>query len=237
MSFLSQSVVAVIPISEADTDFAGGQMPQLGGRALLEYTFRAARESRLVDRLIVSTDSARIAETCKASGIDAPLVRPPELANPNVPITEVLRYTLEWLREHEHTEPDWVAMLSVTYPFRPKGFVDAFIQTVLPEDLDSAFAAIEERHSHWVLREGEQPELVSFGADVAKAHRRPLFRELSGLMSMAKRETILAGNLYGQKLAIIPAHDARSTVNVHDPIGHQFAELLAPRFLENDRVE
>jgi len=234
MSFLNQSIVAVIPISEADIEFAGDRMPLLAGRALLEYTFRAAKESRFVDRLIVSTDSARIAEACKASGVDAPFIRPPELANPNAPITEVLRYTLEWLREHERIEPDWVTMLLVTYPFRPKGFVDTFIQTVLSEDLDSAFAAIEEGHSHWVLREGAQPELVSFGADVAKAYRRPLFRELSGLMSMATRETILAGKLYGQKLAIIPTHDARSTVNVHDPIGQQFAELLAPQFLKKD---
>jgi N-acylneuraminate cytidylyltransferase len=234
MSFLDQSIVAVIPISEADTDFAGGQIPQLGGRALLEYTFRAARESRLTDRLIVSTDSARIAEACKASGIDAPFVRPPELANPNVPITRVLRYTLEWLSGHEQVEPDWIAMLSVTYPFRPKGFIDTFIQTVLSEDLDSAFAATEERQSHWALREDAQPELVSFGSDIAKADKRPLFRELSGLMSMAKRETILAGKLYGKKLAIIPTHDARSTVNIHDPLGQQFAELLAPRFLESD---
>ena len=87
MSFLNQSIVAVIPISVADTDFAGGRMPLLAGRALLEYTFRAAKESRFVDRLIVSTDSARIAEACKASGVDAPFIRPPELANPNAPIT------------------------------------------------------------------------------------------------------------------------------------------------------
>lgn len=228
---MSRSVVALIPISGGDPEFSGDQITYLHSRPLIEYTIRAAQESRLLDRVIVLTDSKQIAESCRSYGVEVPFLRPPELANPSAPITEVLRYALGWLEAKENYSPDWAAILLVTYPFRPKRFVDHFIQTVLSQDLDSAFAAVEERHSHWLLRERNQPELVAFGSETAKAQKRPFFRELSGLMSMAKREVILSGSLYGQKLGIIPTQDMWAVINVHDPIGQQLAELLAPQFL------
>lgn len=228
---MNSSIVALIPISGADPEFSEGQIPYLHDRPLIEYTIRAAQESALIERVIVSTDSEHIAETCRGYGVEAPFLRPQELANPTAPITEVLRHALKWLQEKENYSPEWVVMLLITYPFRPKGFVDNFIQTVLSQDLDSAFAAVKERHSHWFLREGGQPELVAFGSDKAKAQKRPFFRELSGLISMATGEVVLSGSLYGQKLGIIPTQDMRTVINVHDPIGQQLAELLAPQFL------
>ena len=228
---MNRSVVALIPISGGDPEFSSGKTPYLNSRPLVEYTIRAAQESLLLDRIIVLTDSKHIAESCRSYGVEVPFLRPPELANPTAPITEVLRHALEWFSEKENYCPDWTAMLSITYPFRPKGFVDDFIKTVLSEGVDSAFAALEERYSHWFLREAGQPELVSFGSDIAKAQKKPFFRELSGLMSMVRREVILSGSLYGEKLGIIPTKDMWAVINVHDLIGQQLAELLAPQFL------
>ena len=228
---MNRSIVALIPISGADPEFSEGQTPYLHDRPLIEYTIRAAQESALVDRVVVSTDSELIAETCKNYGVEAPFLRPQELANPTAPITEVLRHALEWLQDNENYSPDWAVMLLITYPFRPAGFVDNFIKTVASQDLDSAFAAVAERHSHWFLREDGRPELVSFGSDTAKAQKSPFFREMSGLISMAKRDVILSGGLYGQKLGIIPVEDTWAVLDVHDRIGRQLVELLAPHFL------
>jgi len=206
-------------------------MQYLHDRPLIEYTIRAVQESALIDRVVVSTDSEHIADTCKSYGVEAPFLRPQALANPAAPVTAVLRHALEWLQDSKNYSPDWVAMLLITHPFRPTGFVDNFIKTVLSQELDSAFAADEERHSHWFLREDGQPELVSFGSDTAKAQKRSFFRELSGLISMAKREIVLSGSLYGQKLGIIPIHDMWAAINVHESVDQQLAELLAPQFL------
>ena len=228
---MEERIIALIPVSGADPEFAEGRMPTLQGRPLIQYTLRAAREATLIDRVIVSTDSQQIADACHDYGVEAPFLRPLNLANPEAPITEVLRHALEWLQDNENYSPDWVVMLLITYPFRPAGFVDNFIKTVASQDLDSAFAAVAERHSHWFLREDGRPDLVSFGSDAAKAQKSPFFRELSGLISMAKKDVILSGGLYGQKLGIIPVEDMWAVLDVHDRIGRQLVELLAPHFL------
>lgn len=224
--------MAFIPISGSDAEVSDGDVGLLAGRPLIEYTLHAAFGSRLFDRVIVSTDSETVAADARALGAEVPFLRPESLANPRAAVTAVLEHALKWLEEHERYVPDWAAMLMVTYPFRRRGFIDSFIETVLSEDLDSAFAAAEERHSLWMLNSDREPKLVSSGIETPKAEKRVLYRELSGLITMTMRHVALEGHLYGRKLGIVATHDAWAMVNVHDPGGRDLAGILAPQFQE-----
>jgi CMP-N-acetylneuraminic acid synthetase len=223
------SILAVVPISGADADSSAG-MPTLAGRSLLDYTLDSIRGSAHLDRVIVSTDSEVIAADARRAGVDMPFLRPPSLANPRASVSEVVRHTLTWLDGHQDYRPAWVVLLMVTYPFRPAGFVDRFIETVLGENLDSAFAAVEERHSLWMLNDLNEPELVSSGSETPKAKKRPLYRELTGLITMTTRDVALDGRLYGERVGIVPTADMWAGINVHDPMGRALAETLAPEF-------
>ena len=228
------SIVAIIPISGTDPEFSEGPDPAPGGRSLIEATARAARSSERIDRVEITTDNKAVAERCEAYGAPRCILRPPELANPRAPITQVLGHALACMRDEEGYVPDWVVMLMITHPFRPDGFIDGFIGTVLSQGLDSAFAATEETSSHWFINTDGQPELVAFGNDTAKSQKRPFYRELSGLISMARGEIVAGGSLYGTNLGIVPIGDAWAALNVHDAVGWELAELLAPRFLGSD---
>ena len=52
----------------------------LAGRTLLEYAAQAASESGVVDRIVLSTDSERIAAEGRRIGLEVPFMRPAELA-------------------------------------------------------------------------------------------------------------------------------------------------------------
>lgn len=230
MRNMNQSIAAIIPISGVDPEFDEGQIPELQGKSLIEYTIQAAQASDIIDRILVSTDKEHVRTACSSYNIDAPFLRPPELANPIAPVTAVLKHAVLWLQEEENYFPDWIVMLLITYPFRPKGFIDSFIKTVLSQDIDSAFAAIEERYSHWHILEGGQPDLMSFGSDTARDKKKSFYRDHTGLISMAKREIVLSGSLYGEKLGIIPTQDMWAVLNIHDPIDTQIIQYLAPHF-------
>ena len=225
-------VVAVVPITGTDPEFSGGTVPMLAGRPLLDYTYRALTEARRLHRVLVSTDTAQVRAACQDVGFEVPFLRSPLLGNPEAAVTQVLRHAVEWLAEHEECLPDWILMACVTYPFRPKGFIDSFIETVLARELDSAVAVMRERQAHWMVDGEGAPHLVTHGGETAKSRKRTIYRELSGLACLVRREVILAGNLYGQQLGVIPTETFWATVNVHDPNGWPLAELLAPRFLE-----
>ena len=53
---------------------------KLGGRPLVAWSIASARACPLIDRVILSTDDAEIAETAKAFGAEVPFLRPAELA-------------------------------------------------------------------------------------------------------------------------------------------------------------
>ena len=222
------TVLAVVPLAGSDPEFRGGLVPKLAGRSLLAYTHRAFAECARVDRVILSTDSEAVAKAARRDGWDVPFLRPSTLGNPETGITDVLRHAVEWFGTREEYLPDWVLMGTVTYPFRPAGFVERFIETVMARDLDSAVAVVQERQAHWMVDDDGTPQLVTYGGHTPKAQKRTVYRELSGLVSLVRREVIRSGRLYGDRLGVIPVQDSMACVNIHDANGWALAELLAP---------
>lgn len=63
----------------------GKNIKPLGGLPLIGHAVNAARESTLIDRIIVSTDDEAIAETARSCGAEVPFLRPADLARDDSP--------------------------------------------------------------------------------------------------------------------------------------------------------
>jgi len=86
------------------------------GQPMIAYSIRAAQESGLFDRIIVSTDDEEIAAVARESGAQTPFVRPPELANDHAGTGAVLAHALDWLIAND-TRPDAICCVYATAPF------------------------------------------------------------------------------------------------------------------------
>jgi N-acylneuraminate cytidylyltransferase len=219
------TIVAVIPVSGQDPEFSHG-LPQLGGRPLMAFTFDAARESRRLSRIVVSTDDRRIAQAAREAGLDVPFVRP--RATRRQPIAGVLDAVARHLERHApQAAPDWIVRLQVTYPFRVRGMIDRAIASVLAQDLDSAFMAFPEFDTFWNLTDDGAPERITTDTRVPRSRRRPIYRELGGLFSMVRRDVLAGGSLYGNRLGILPITSVVSAIDIHAVHGRDLAALIA----------
>jgi len=219
------TILGIVPVSGQDAEFRRG-LPRLGGRSLLDFTFDAARASRRLSRVIVSTDDERIARAARRAGFDAPFVRP--RATRRAPLAQVLDDTVRFLERHEPGySPDWVVRLQVTYPFRDGGLIDRAIQTVLAKDLDSAFVAFPEFDTFWSLDKDEAPERLTTDTSVPRERRRPIYRELGGLFSMVRRDVLARGTMYGDRLGILPVTSVVGAIDLHGMHGRDLAALIA----------
>lgn len=68
-------VVVVIPARYASTRLPGKPLVSLAGRPMIEHVFLRARQAQTVERVIVATDDARIADAVKAFGGEAVMTR------------------------------------------------------------------------------------------------------------------------------------------------------------------
>jgi CMP-N-acetylneuraminic acid synthetase len=235
---MNEKIIAVIPIRGSDDEFTESAIPVLGQKPLVEYTLLAAKEARLLDRIIVSTDSEGIAEFCRRYDVEAPFIRPLSLSEPTATVTDVLLHCVDWLESDQSYRTDWVVKLEITHPFRPKGIIDGLIETAVAMNVDSAFLAYEDLHSYWTIDEKGNPGLVGEDVDLPRKTRRPFYRDSSGLGAVTRAANLKAGKLYGKNLGLIPIRDLFAIVDTHegtgssyrDKVGFRLAELLAPEF-------
>jgi CMP-N-acetylneuraminic acid synthetase len=179
--------------------------------ALILETIRAARESRYIDRVFLSTDSEAVQARASGWEAEAPFLRPPELSASEVRVDEVLRYSLEKLEEGGYY-PNLVVPLEITYPFRPKGLLDELIQQLLEEGTDTIIAGYPEYRPCWIKREREFSRVDDF--DTLRDQREPVHIGLPSLGCVTYPEVIRGGSRLGKKLSIYEIRDLFATFEV-----------------------
>ncbi|HEX7799022.1 MAG TPA: pseudaminic acid cytidylyltransferase [Asticcacaulis sp.] len=94
------SRIAVIPARGGSKRIPRKNIRPFHGRPMIAYPIRAALQSGLFDRIIVSTDDEEIAAVARDSGAETPFVRPPELADDHAGTGEVVVHAIRWLIDH-----------------------------------------------------------------------------------------------------------------------------------------
>jgi N-acylneuraminate cytidylyltransferase len=108
--------VAIIPARGGSKRIPGKNIRPFLGKPIIAYSIEAAHKSGLFRRVIVSTDSAEIAEVAGRYGADVPFVRPARLADDYAGTMAVVRHALETLRDAGATF-EFACCIYATAPF------------------------------------------------------------------------------------------------------------------------
>jgi CMP-N,N'-diacetyllegionaminic acid synthase len=125
-----KKVLAVVPARRGSKGLPLKNIRPLGGKPLLAWPIEAARKSRHVDRVLISTEDAEFAAIAQAAGADAPFLRPVELASDTSPSIDFLLHALDTLAAAgEHY--GYVALLEPTSPLTEASDIDAALQALV----------------------------------------------------------------------------------------------------------
>lgn len=124
-------ILAIIPARGGSKGLPRKNVLPLLGHPLIAYSVLAAKQSKLVTRIITSTDDAEIAAVCKQYGAEVPFMRPAEIAEDWSVDLEVFTHALQWLKDNEGYVPDMVIQLRPTSPVRLTGLIDTCIQKLI----------------------------------------------------------------------------------------------------------
>lgn len=108
--------IAIIPARGGSKRIPQKNQRPFAGRPVMAYSIAAAVDSKLFDRVVVSTDSENIAALARDLGAETPFVRPADLADDHTPTVPVVRHAIEML---ESTGPrtSHVCCIYATAPF------------------------------------------------------------------------------------------------------------------------
>ena len=129
-------VLAIIPARGGSKGIPRKNLRELLGKPLLQYPIDTARQSRFVDRIVVSTDDPEIGDLAGKLGVEV-IWRPAELATDTALVIDAIRYTINHLRERGY-DPAVVTLLEATAPVRRVQDLDRAIEAVLTGRADTA---------------------------------------------------------------------------------------------------
>jgi len=123
-------VLAVIPARGGSKGLPGKNLRLLAGHPLIAYSIAAGLQSKLVNRVICSTDSEEIATVARECGAEIPFLRPAELAQDHSPDIDFFVHAIETLAKTGY-KPDIIVQLRPTDPIRKPGLVDEAVQLLI----------------------------------------------------------------------------------------------------------
>lgn len=143
--------LAIIPARGGSKGIPRKNIKLLAGKPLIYHTIKAALDSKYVNRVVISTEDAEIADTAIKFGAEV-VKRPEYLAKDETKTAPVLLDAIEQLEKTGY-KPDVVVLLQATCPLRDFHRLDEAIEVFLKnqEACDSVFTVkkIGITHSKW----------------------------------------------------------------------------------------
>jgi len=211
----------------------------LAGKPLLAYTCEAAAGSLKLDRVILSTDDPEIVQVAEKYGVDAPFIRPGNLADDEAPILPVIRHALDWLDEKEGTHYDVIVLLQPTSPLRKSTHIDAAVDMMLSTGADNVVSVTAVPHNFnpvSVMRLDDDGYLQPFleGDMILRRQDKPLVFARNGPAVLAVRRSVIdSGRLYGDR--VLPLEmDPLDSIDVDDESDLILVEALINHRRENE---
>ena len=180
------------------------------GHPLIAWTIRAAQDSQLLDRVLVSTEDEEIARISRAYGAEV-LERPAELADDTTISRDVIAHALT------ATGAAHSVLLQATSPVRSPGLIDRVVESYKAGEWDSMATGFE------------HPLYPPHGVE----HRRQDINYVfvnDGSVIVSTRETVEAKSLFGQRAGTLLT-SREENIDIDDEFGFWMAEKVLERVL------
>ena len=222
-------VLGVVTARAGSKGLPGKNLRPLGSKPLLAYTIEAARQSGVLDRVILSTEDQQIADVGREHGCDVPFIRPRDLAQDDTPHLPVIQHAVKWMAERASYRPDAVMILQPTSPLRQPEDIRGAVDLLAGSNADSVISVSDvpaHVHPMRVLRVDDTGAAVLFvtGEPVRyRINRRqdlPAAWVMNGAIYLCRTHVLTARepSLYGDRVLVyrMPADRGLSIDDVQD---------------------
>ena len=138
MSWESEKVLAVVPARGGSKGIPRKNLRKIAGLSLIARAARVIGALPWIDRAVISTDDADMAEEGRRYGLDVPFMRPAALAGDTSSGPDVLHHAWTEGEKHYGMQFDYALYLEPTSPLRRAEDVEATFKHLLSGPYQSA---------------------------------------------------------------------------------------------------
>ena len=125
--YKNKKILAVILARAGSKRLKDKNIRLFNSKPLIYWTIKAAKDSNLLDKIVLSTDSSKISKISKSFGISVPFLRPKNLAKDKSSSINALIHCINFLENEKHFF-DYCILLEPTSPLRDFTDIDLNIK-------------------------------------------------------------------------------------------------------------
>ncbi|WP_294725989.1 acylneuraminate cytidylyltransferase family protein [uncultured Fusobacterium sp.] len=233
--YKNKKILAVIPARGGSKGIPSKNIFNVGGQPLIKYTIDCAKNSKYLDRAVISTDSLEIKRVAEEYGGDVPFMRPAELALDTSKTIDSIVHAVNTLKEIGE-EYDYVMIIQNTVPLRKGWHVDESIEKIVDSN-ERSLVSVTEVEQHPILmrtlnEDGTLKNLLPMSSTMRRQDF-PKFYKVDGAIAIQKidEEFNLDTSINDGKLAYIM--ESKYSIDIDNYIDIKVIEY----YLEKEREE
>ena len=185
-------MIAIIPAKKYSSRLKNKNLKLLNGKPLIYYTIKAALKSKYITKVLVSTDSKKIAKISQKMGAEVPFIRPKKLTKSNTTLAEVCVHALEFLQKSEKKKINSILALQPTSPLRTYKDIDKAIKIFKRNRVEFLTSFTKTKPSEWLYHHCKnkifKKIIKSSGADNSQNLKQTLI--LNGAIYIYKTKSL-----------------------------------------------
>lgn len=193
LELTTNRILALIPARGGSKRLPRKNLLPLAGKPLIAWTIEAAKKSKYINTVCVSTDDIELQSVALEYGAEVPFLRPAYLANDIAKSTDVAIHALDWYKQQGKVF-DTLILLQPTSPLRTTEDIDNAIKLYVEKEACSVTSVCETEHSPlWTNILPSDLSMDYFIRSEIKNSRSqdlPTYYRLNGAIYIVKSDTL-----------------------------------------------
>ena len=156
--------IAIIPARSGSKRIKEKNIKNFFGFPMIYWPILIAKKSKIFDKIIVSTDSNKIAKIAKKYGAEIPFVRNKKISSDKTPVIEVIKDSLRFFKEKKIK----ISLCCMIYP-------TAVLMNT--QDLKKGFIKIKNKKTNFVISVSKLPIKYSESLIIKNQKLYPIFKK------------------------------------------------------------
>ena len=220
--FNGKKVIVIIPARQGSKSIKDKNIRKIKGKPMLMHTIEYAKKSKLVDQIVVSTDSKRYLKKIAKYNLNFSVLRKKKLAGDLVQDFPVIKDALSKSEYFFKKKFEYIILLRPTSPFREKKLIENSLKLLVSHKRASSVRAMYKTKQH-PFRQWEFMTNKVFVKSILRKiyepynlprQKLPKFFFQTGEIETVKRSTIMKGSISGKY--ILPFFIKKQSIDVDE---------------------